>query len=96
MGTDGEIEATDDRSLAWPDEPVVDSRSCGSAGCASAAMTVFDALQPGGTFVLVADHDPLPIRYMLDATRPRAAEWEPLTHGPELWRTRIRRVAVAG
>lgn len=93
-GTDGGVEQAEGSLRARPGEPVVDSRTCGTAGCANAAMTMFDGLQPGGTFVLVADHDPLPIRYMLDAKRPSTAQWEPLTHGPELWQTRIKRVAA--
>jgi len=96
VGTDADLGQTGGAVYARAGEPVVDSRTCGPAGCGAAATTVFDALETGGSFVLVADHDPVPIRYMLDATRPSAAEWEPLTEGPELWRTRIRRVAVAG
>ncbi len=95
MEPEREAERAGDRSYARPGEAIVDSRSCGAAGCANVSMTMFDTLQPGGSFVLVADHDPLPIRYMLDATRPTAAEWEPLTRGPELWHTRVRRVAAA-
>lgn len=75
-------------------EQIVDARTAGTTGCAALSMTAFDALTTDGSFVLVADHDPRGIHYMLDAERPGAATWEPLQEGPELWQTRIRRVAT--
>ena len=51
----------------------------------------FDALQPGGAFVLVNDHDPKPLYYQLYFERPGQFAWEYLEQGPEVWRVRIRR-----
>lgn len=58
-------------------------------------FSTFDALAPGEAFVLVNDHDPRPLRYQLEATRPGAFEWEYLETGPTVWRVRIGRVRAA-
>ncbi len=50
-----------------------------------------DALAPGAAFVLLNDHDPVPLRYQFDAQRPDTFTWEYLDEGPEIWRVRIGR-----
>jgi regulator of cell morphogenesis and NO signaling len=55
----------------------------------------FDALPPGGSFVLVNDHDPRPLHYQFLAERPNAFEWRYLEQGPETWRVEITRTAPA-
>ncbi|GAA3755059.1 hypothetical protein GCM10022240_05080 [Microbacterium kribbense] len=80
---------------AQPGEQIVDARARGGQSCAQLAMGAFDALDAGAGFVLVADHDPRGIHYMLDAERPGAATWDVLADGPELWQARIRRTATA-
>ena len=44
-----------------------------------------DQLATGETLRLVNDHDPLPLRYQLDATRPHQFRWEYVEQGPEEW-----------
>lgn len=44
-----------------------------------------DELPTGGTLRLVNDHDPAPLRYQLDATRPGQFRWEYVEQGPEEW-----------
>lgn len=44
-----------------------------------------DQLATGETLRLVNDHDPAPLRYQLDATRPDQFRWEYVTQGPEEW-----------
>jgi uncharacterized protein (DUF2249 family) len=44
-----------------------------------------DRLSAGETLRLVNDHDPAPLRYQLDATRPRQFEWAYVESGPEVW-----------
>ena len=44
-----------------------------------------DALATGDTLRLVNDHDPAPLRYQLDATRPQQFCWEYVNQGPEEW-----------
>jgi uncharacterized protein (DUF2249 family) len=49
----------------------------------------FDAMQAGQSFVLVNDHDPFPLRYQFEATRPGHFGWEYLEQGPQVWRVEI-------
>jgi uncharacterized protein (DUF2249 family) len=51
----------------------------------------FDSLEPGDSFVLVNDHDPVPLRYQFAAERPGGFTWDYLERGPEIWRVRIAR-----
>lgn len=44
-----------------------------------------DQLATGETVRLVNDHDPLPLRYQLEATRPHQFRWEYAERGPEDW-----------
>lgn len=49
----------------------------------------FDALPIGGSFTIVNDHDPKPLRYQLNAEYPGAIIWEYLEQGPEVWRVTL-------
>jgi uncharacterized protein (DUF2249 family) len=71
-------------------EPVVDTRGA-TDSCANLTNRAVDALGLGASFVLVADHDPIALRYMLDAERPGAVGWTPVEDGPQTWRVRITR-----
>lgn len=51
----------------------------------------FGALQPGESFVLINDHDPVPLRYQFEAQHKDEYSWEYLEQGPETWRVRIGR-----
>ena len=51
----------------------------------------FEALEPGGSFVLINDHDPFPLRYQFEATRAGEFGWEYLEQGPVVWRVQISR-----
>lgn len=44
-----------------------------------------DALGTGDTLRLVNDHDPAPLRYQLDATRPLQFVWTYVESGPQEW-----------
>ncbi len=46
---------------------------------------MIDELGTGETLRLVNDHDPVPLRYQLDATRPGQFTWNPVETGPEQW-----------
>lgn len=54
-------------------------------------FSTFDALQPGGGFILANDHDPKPLYYHFNAERAGTFGWEYLEEGPETWRVRISR-----
>lgn len=53
----------------------------------------FDALKTGDTLRLVNDHDPAPLRYQLEATRPGHFCWEAVESGPEQWSVDITSTA---
>lgn len=50
------------------------------------------ALYPGECLVIVADHDPKPLRYQLDAAWPETFGWEYLDAGPQEWRIAITKL----
>ncbi|MCU0307097.1 MAG: DUF2249 domain-containing protein [Thermoleophilia bacterium] len=54
-------------------------------------FSTLDDLPSGGVLEIVNDHDPAPLRYQLEATRPDAFAWEYLEQGPEVWRVHITR-----
>ncbi len=58
-----------------------------------AIFQTFDAMQSGGAFVLINDHDPFPLRYQFEAERAGAFTWDYLEKGPVVWRVRIAKVA---
>lgn len=53
----------------------------------------FDALDLGESFVLINDHDPVPLHGQMDAMRPNQLAWEYIVRGPGIFQIRIRRVA---
>ncbi len=69
--------------------PVLDVRVLPPREKHPTIFATFDALGPGASFVLLNDHDPVPLRYQFMAERPNAFTWEYLEQGPELWRVVI-------
>jgi len=61
----------------------------------SLIFETWDKLEPGKSFVLVNDHDPKPLYYQFDAEHSGQFTWDYLESGPETWRVRIGRKAVA-
>lgn len=51
----------------------------------------FDALQNGDAFLLINDHDPIPLFYEMKAERGEVFEWIKLEDGPEVWKVEIRK-----
>ena len=49
-------------------------------------------LPVGGHFVLLNDHDPVPLYYQFSAQWPQAFTWEHLEKGPEDFRVKITKV----
>lgn len=50
-----------------------------------------DALAPGEAFTFRCDHDPAPLYYRCDRTRPGLASWQYLQAGPVHWVVRVVR-----
>lgn len=53
-----------------------------------------DALQAGQVLRLVNDHDPAPLYYQIQATRPGQYDWRKTEDGPEVWRVEIERTGA--
>lgn len=49
----------------------------------------FDAMERGGSFELINDHDPQPLYYSFLHERAGLFGWEYLVQGPGEWRVRI-------
>ena len=49
-------------------------------------------LPAGGHFILVNDHDPIPLRYQFEAEFEGAFTWEYLEKGPEQFRVKIAKL----
>lgn len=71
--------------------PVLDVRILPPREKHPTIFATFDALPAGGSFVLLNDHDPVPLRYQLQAERPDTFTWRYLEAGPETWRVEIGR-----
>lgn len=56
----------------------------------------FDQLKKGEAFIIINDHDPLPLFYQFKAERPDLFEWQYLEEGPETWRVSITKTKEAG
>lgn len=54
-------------------------------------MQKFDALKEGDAFLLINDHDPIPLYYELRAEKAGLFEWEKIEDGPEQWKVQITR-----
>lgn len=57
----------------------------------STIFQVFGGLETGESFVLIDDHDPLPLLCRFEAEHPDRFGWEYLKQGPEVWRVHVRR-----
>jgi len=54
----------------------------------------FAELKPGEAFVLVNDHDPMPLRYQFEYEHKGKFGWSYLEQGPAVWRVEISRTAA--
>src|SRR5690606_11368770 len=55
----------------------------------------FDNLKNGESFLIVNDHDPIPLYYELKAEKGEVFEWTKIEDGPEVWKVEIKRTAGA-
>ena len=47
----------------------------------------FDNLKAGESFLLINDHDPIPLYYEMKAEKGDVFEWNKIENGPEVWRS---------
>ncbi|HEY0730992.1 MAG TPA: DUF542 domain-containing protein, partial [Chitinophagaceae bacterium] len=55
----------------------------------------FDDLKAGESFLLINDHDPIPLYYEMKAEKGEVFEWKKIENGPELWKVEITKTADA-
>lgn len=53
-------------------------------------------LAVGEHFILLNDHDPVPLRYQFEAEFPGAFTWEYVERGPEDFRVKITKLTAVG
>ncbi len=71
--------------------PVLDVRIIPPREKHTTIFSRFDSLVAGQAFVLVNDHDPIPLKNQFDFTRPGQCDWKYLEQGPEVWRVQLTR-----
>ena len=79
--------------MATAEEKILDVRPIPPRDKHPTIFDTFDALDVGDHFVLVNDHDPVPLKHQFNFERPDQMEWEYLEEGPEVWKVKITRVA---
>ena len=57
-------------------------------------FATFDALEAEGSFILLNDHDPKPLRSQFQNQRSDQFGWDYLEEGPKEWRVRIKKIAA--
>lgn len=67
----------------------IDVRSLVPAQRHAKIFELVGRLAPGGSFVLINDHDPKPLYYQLEAEHPKQFSWMYLESGPKVWRVEI-------
>jgi regulator of cell morphogenesis and NO signaling len=55
----------------------------------------FDDLNRGDSFLLVNDHDPIPLFYEMKAERGEVFEWKKIENGPDVWKVEIKKTGGA-
>lgn len=71
--------------------PELDARQIPHALRHGAVLGAFDAVPAGGSFVLVAPHDPLPLLRQLGERNGGEIQVEYLETGPDAWRLKLTR-----
>lgn len=54
-------------------------------------FSLLATLEPGDALRITNDHDPVPLRYQLDAEHPGEFGWAYRDSGPEIWIVEITR-----
>lgn len=72
-------------------EPELDARAIPHAIRHATIFGALSAVKPGGSMVLIAPHDPLPLLTQIEDRENGAIEVTYLERGPEAWRLRLAR-----
>ncbi|MFG3593275.1 DUF2249 domain-containing protein [Bradyrhizobium sp. RDI18] len=76
------------------DERTLDVRQIEPRFRHSIIMKLFEALAIGQSLQLIADHRPRPLQHQMELRYGAACRWSYLEEGPDVWRLRVRRIAV--
>lgn len=82
-------------NLLGPDK-VMDVRSIPCSVKHGMIIQTWLELPVGDHFILLNDHDPVPLYYQFSALWPEAFTWEHLVKGPEEFRVKITKLKPAG
>ena len=84
-------------TTAFPngDEPTLDVGALPPYQRHPLVFQMVQTLVPGGSFLLVNDHDPYPLYLQLQMHFGDVVSWEYLERGPAVWRIRIARFGTA-
>jgi uncharacterized protein (DUF2249 family)/mannose-6-phosphate isomerase-like protein (cupin superfamily) len=78
-----------------PAGKVLDLRAVPRPQRHSLVFAAFDGLAAGEDFLLINDHDPVPLRRQMEAMRPGEMAWEYIERKPDTFRIRVRRTATS-
>lgn len=90
-GEDDPAPAEDKAEAEGDREVELDVRELPHARRHDTIFALLGRLRSGDALVIVNDHDPLPLRYQMQALWPDAFDWEYREAGPRVWRVAIRR-----
>ena len=85
----GEVDANEDKQEA----KMIDAREIPAQKRHPFIFQTFDELPVGAAFILVNDHDPLPLYYQFTDRRKQQFRWEYEEEGPDLWRVRVTKIS---
>ena len=71
-------------------ERVIDVREINPRLRHTVIFQLFDELDATSALQLVADHDPRPLRFQLEARHGNRCRWTYLEQGPDVWRVRLQ------
>lgn len=54
----------------------------------------FDDLEKDEAFLLINDHDPIPLYYEMKAEKGDVFEWKKIEDGPDVWKVEIKKTAT--
>ena len=81
--------------MSGPVEDIeLDVRTLAHAQRRTVIFQAFNGMAPSRSFVLVNDHDPVPLRSQFEALYAGGYHWESLEKGPRVWRVRITKTAI--
>jgi uncharacterized protein (DUF2249 family) len=81
-----------DTANAMKGERVIDVREVNPRIRHTVIIQLFEKLDDLSALQLIADHDPRPLRFQLEAKHGNRCQWTYLEQGPDLWRVRLQHV----